>query len=174
MGFIAHKKYNRTKVLIKSESLYSPNKILFINADAEYDELKKQVLAQKYIQADETPIPVLDKEKKKSTHQGYHWVYHAPEIKMVLFDYRPGRGRDGPKEILKNFSGHLQTDDYAGYEIFDSDKITLHHCMAHARRKFEQALDNDKARSELVLAQMQKLYMKPSTNPSPPAGRTAA
>lgn len=123
-----------------------------------YDELKKKVLAQKYIQADETPIPVLDKQKKKSTHQGYHWVYHAPEIKMVLFDYRPGRGRDGPKEILRNFSGHLQTDGYAGYEIFDGDKITLHHCMAHARRKFEQALDNDKVRAEFVLNQMQKLY----------------
>ena len=135
----------------------------WVNATCEllsplYDELKKQVLAQKYLQADETPIPVLDKQKKKSTHQGYHWVYHAPEIKMVLFDYRPGRGRDGPKEILKNFTGHLQTDGYAGYKIFDSDKITLHHCMAHARRKFEQALDNDKARSEFVLAQMQKLY----------------
>jgi transposase len=135
----------------------------WVNATCEllsplYDELKKQVLAQKYLQADETPIPVLDREKKKSTHQGYHWVYHAPEIKMVLFDYRPGRGRDGPKEILKNFSGHLQTDGYAGYEIFDSGKIMLHHCMAHARRKFEQALDNDKVRAEFVLAQMQKLY----------------
>lgn len=123
-----------------------------------YDELKRQVLAQKYIQADETPTAVLDKEKNKSTHQGYQWVYHAPEIKMVLFDYRPGRGRDGPKEILKNFSGHLQTDGYAGYEIFDGDGITLHHCMAHARRKFDQALDNDKERAEFVLAQMQKLY----------------
>jgi len=123
-----------------------------------YDELKKEVLAQKYIQADETPIPVLDKQKKKSTHQGYHWVYHAPELKMVLFDYRPGRGRDGPKEILKNFSGYLQTDGYAGYESFDGDKITLHHCMAHARRKFDQALDNDKVRAEFVLTEMQKLY----------------
>jgi len=135
----------------------------WVNATCEllsplYDELKKEVLSQKYLQTDETPIPVLDKEKRKSTHQGYHWVYHAPELKMVLFDYRHGRGRDGPKEILKNFSGHLQTDGYAGYEIFDGDKITLHHCMAHARRKFDQSLDNDKVRAEFVLAQMQKLY----------------
>lgn len=135
----------------------------WINATCEllpplYDELKKDVLSQNYIQADETPIPVLDKDKKKSTHQGYYWVYHAPEIKMVLFDYRPGRGRDGPKEILKDFSGHLQTDGYAGYEIFDTEGIVLHHCMAHARRKFEQALDNDKTRAEYVLAQLQKLY----------------
>ena len=77
---------------------------------------------------------------------------------MVLFDYRQGRGRDGPKEILKNFKGHLQTDGYNAYDIFDNDSITLMHCMAHARRKFEQALDDDKQRAEYVLQEMQKLY----------------
>lgn len=123
-----------------------------------YDVLKKEVLSQNYIQADETPIAVLDQTKKQTTHQGYHWVYHAPQIKMVLFDYQKGRSREGPKEILKNFSGHLQTDGYNAYTVFDTEKITLLHCMAHARRKFEQALDNDKARAEYFLAQMQKLY----------------
>ena len=123
-----------------------------------YDVLKKEILSQNYIQADETPIAVLDTNKKHTTHQGYHWVYHAPKLKMVLFDYQKGRSREGPKEILKNFCGHLQTDGYNAYTIFDTDKITLLHCMAHARRKFEQALDNDKQRTEYFLAQMQKLY----------------
>jgi hypothetical protein len=31
---------------------------------------------------------------------------------MVFFEYRPGRGRAGPEEILKNYSGILQTDGY--------------------------------------------------------------
>jgi transposase len=123
-----------------------------------YDELKKQVLKEHYIQADETPIAVLDKDKEGTTHQGYNWVYHAPDIKMVFFDYRQGRNRDGPEEILKNFSGHLQTDGYAAYNIFDNDHITLLHCMAHARRKFEQSLNNDKERAAYVLQEIQKLY----------------
>jgi len=123
-----------------------------------HDALKQEVLNQPYQQADETPIAVMDKDKQGATHQGYLWVYHAPEIKMVLFDYRQGRGRDGPKEILKNFKGHLQTDGYNAYDIFDNDSITLMHCMAHARRKFEQALDDDKQRAEYVLQEMQKLY----------------
>lgn len=123
-----------------------------------YDVLKQEVLKQDYLQADETPIAVLDKNKEGTTHQGYNWVYHAPGIKMVLFDYRPGRGRDGPTEILKDFRGHLQTDGYNAYEIFDNDRITLLHCMAHARRKFEQALNDDKQRAEYVLQQIQKLY----------------
>ena len=116
------------------------------------------MLSQNYLQADETPIPVLDKDKEGATHQGYKWVYHAVEIKMVLFDYRPTRSREGPNDILKNFSGHLQTDGYSAYEIFDSEKTTLLNCMAHARRKFEHALTNDKERAEFVLTQMQKLY----------------
>ena len=85
-----------------------------------YDTLKKKVLSADYLQADETPIKVLDKDKKGTTHRGYHWVYHAPNERLVLFDYREGRGREGPNEILKDFKGHLQTDGYALYEDFDN------------------------------------------------------
>jgi transposase len=123
-----------------------------------YEKLIEQVLKQTYLQADETPIPVLDKDKEGATHQGYYWVYHSPEKKIVLFDYREGRGKIGPIEILKDYKGFLQTDGYAAYETLDTSRITLFHCMAHARRYFEQALDNDKERSEYALTQMQKLY----------------
>jgi len=124
-----------------------------------YEVHRKQVLSSDYLQADETPIKVLDKDKKGATHRGYHWVYHAPVNRLVLFDYREGRGREGPNECLQNFSGYLQTDGYAVYDDFDKrSSITLLHCMAHARRMFDQALDNDKQRAEHMLMEMQKLY----------------
>jgi transposase len=124
-----------------------------------YETHRKLVLKQTYLQADETPIKVLDKAKKGTTHRGYHWVYHAPLARLVLFDYREGRGREGPNECLQDFSGYLQTDGYAVYDDFDKRaNITLLHCMAHARRMFDQALENDKSRAEYVLTQMQKLY----------------
>ncbi len=76
-----------------------------------------------------------------------------------MFDYREGRGREGPQECLKKFKGYLQTDGYAMYEDFGNTQgITLLGCMAHARRKFDEAKDNDLARAEYVLTQMQKLY----------------
>ena len=125
-----------------------------------YEVHRKLVLSSNYLQADETPIKVMDKDKKGATHRGYHWVYHAPVNRLVLFDYREGRGREGPNECLHNFSGFLQTDGYAVYEDFDKrSNITLLHCMAHARRMFDQALDNDKQRAEYVLTEMQKLYV---------------
>ncbi len=127
--------------------------------DPLYEALKKQVLSTDYLQADETPIKVLDKDKKGTTHRGYHWVYHAPIQRIVLFDYREGRGGEGPGECLKDFKGYLQTDGYAVYENFDKKaEITLLHCMAHARRKFDEAKDNDLVRASHVLTEMQKLY----------------
>ena len=127
--------------------------------DPLYEALRKQVLSSRYLQVDETPIKVLDKDKKGTTHRGYHWVYHAPQERLVLFDYREGRGREGPTECLKDFQGHLQADGYTVYEDFDKRPgITLLHCMAHARRKFDEAKDNDLARASYVLTEMQKLY----------------
>jgi len=124
-----------------------------------YETLRHHVLSEGYLQVDETPLRVLDKNKKGKTHQGYHWVYHSPIRKAVLFDYRRGRSREGPKEMLKDFSGYLQTDGYAAYDWFKTNKaITMLSCMAHTRRYFEQALDNDKARAEYVLTHIQQLY----------------
>lgn len=124
-----------------------------------YDTLKANVLSSHYLQADETPIKVLDKDKKGTTHRGYHWVYHAPVERLVLFDYREGRGREGPQEILKDFTGHLQTDGYAVYQDFDKKStIKPFNCMAHARRKFDEAKDNDLVRASYALTEIQKVY----------------
>jgi len=125
-----------------------------------YKALRKEVIASDYLHADETPIKVLDKDKKGETHRGYYWVYHNSIEGLVLFDYQMGRGREGPKQILKDFTGHLQTDGYSAYEFFkeESSGITVLHCMAHARRKFYEALPNDKPRAEHALTQIGKLY----------------
>jgi hypothetical protein len=109
--------------------------------------------------ADETPIPVQTSNKPGSTHKGYHWVYYSPLDKLVCFDYKKTRGRDGPKAFLKDFTGALQTDGYNAYNIFEAKEyVTLLACMAHARRKFEHALDNDPKRAEYAMEKIQALY----------------
>ena len=124
-----------------------------------YEAHKKKVLLSIYLMADETPVRVLESDSPGSTHKGYYWAYYDPVSKLVLFDYRPGRGKEGPRQILKNFKGHLQTDGYAVYDEYGSKTgITLMHCWAHARRKFVDAQDNDSQRADYVLAEIQKLY----------------
>jgi len=124
-----------------------------------YDALVKLILGSDYLHADESPIKVLDKDKKGQTHRGYFWVYHNSIERLVLFDYRQGRGREGPMEILKDFKGHLQTDGYAVYDLFkDTEGIKVLHCMAHARRMFFEAKDNDLSRATHAIEEICKLY----------------
>ncbi len=125
-----------------------------------YERLVKRVRGSSYLMADETPIPVQTNDKPGSTHKGYHWVYYAPLEKLVCFDYRKSRGRDGPEKFLESFRGMLQTDGYSAYNIYEKKNgITLFGCLAHSRRKFENAKENDLKRAEYVLVRMQKLYM---------------
>jgi len=124
-----------------------------------YEKLQEIVRQSIYLMADETPIPVLTKDKPGSTHKGYHWLYLAPHKKLVCFDYRKGRGREGPEEFLKGFQGALQTDGYAAYNFFEKQEgITMLACMAHSRRKFDQSKDNDPKRAAYALRKFQELY----------------
>ena len=124
-----------------------------------YQELKRIALESRYLQGDETPIKVQDKDKKGATHRGWHWVYHAPDEKIAVFDYQKTRSKAGPTRMLLEYKGWFQTDGYAVYDDFENrEDIFLVGCLAHARRYFEKALDNDKARAEWMLAKMQLLY----------------
>ena len=124
-----------------------------------YEALKNRIFSGNYLQADETPIPVLTKDKPGATHKGYHWVYHDPLKKIVLFDYQKSRGREGPDELLKNFSGHLQTDGYTAYNnLKNKDSLIQLACMAHARRKFEHAKDSSPVLAIEALKMFGELY----------------
>jgi transposase len=152
-------RFERTGVTIAQSTSNDWMRNVLNHLSGLYELHKKQVLGTGYLHVDETTIKVQDENKKGKTHLGYYWVYHTSENKLVLFDYRTGRGREGPTEMLKDFTGYLQTDGYGVYDDFDKKPgITLIHCMAHARRKFSEALDSDPVRATYVLEQMQVLY----------------
>jgi len=120
---------------------------------------KAYILRANYLQVDESPIKVLDRDKPGATHQGYMWVYHSVMQKSVFFDYNKGRGQTAPLKNLSEFSGFLQTDGYAVYDQFGKkENITHLSCWAHARRYFDKAKDNDLTRTSFILNLIQKLY----------------
>ena len=124
-----------------------------------YDHLLAQTRAKGYLQADESPIKVQDKDKKGSCHQGYYWVYHCPLDGSVLFDYQPGRGSGAAAHVLEGFKGFLQSDGYAVYDkIGRREDVTHVGCWAHARREFHNALANDKDRASIAMGFIQSLY----------------
>ena len=125
-----------------------------------YDQLEKRNLESNYLQADESPIRVLDKDKEGSSHQGYMWVFNSPKDNLVLFKYSKGRGEHLIKEALEKYNGVLQSDGYAVYDKIASINKGIVHvgCLAHIRRKYFDAQSNDKQRSDIVMTKMQSIY----------------
>ena len=151
--------FARENIQIASSTIEGWTKQALEKLEPLYEQLVFDTKAQGYLQVDETPIKVLDSDKKGAAHSGYYWVYHAPEKGTVLFDYSPTRGGIAAEPMLWNFKGYLQTDGYAVYEKYGKKKEVTHlACWAHARREFEKALDNDKVRAEKALLMIQKLY----------------
>ena len=109
-----------------------------------FEAHRKEVLTRSYLQTDETTIKVLDHQKAKNIHLGYFGVYHAPLERLVLFEYQTTKSNPEPLKCLKNFQGYLQTDGASIYHQFQKKKgiVTLG-CMAHARRKFFEAGEDD-------------------------------
>jgi len=152
--------FARENIQIASSTIEGWTKQALEKLEPLYEQLVFDTKVQGYLQVDETPIKILDSDKKGATHQGYYWVYHAPLEGTVLFDYSPTRGGIAAVPMLGNFKGYLQTDGYAVYEKYGKKKEVTHlACWAHARREFEKALDNDKARAEKALLMIQQLYV---------------
>ena len=121
--------------------------------------MKRELLTGGYIQADETPVGVQTHDKRGRNHQGYLWQYGSPG-KSVVFDFRMGRDRAGPKLFLGNFEGLLQTDGYKAYDKVGGPGIVHAACLSHARRKHVDAVkvnakDIESAR---VVALMDELF----------------
>lgn len=152
--------FARENIQIPSSTIEGWTKQALEKLEPLYEHLIFDTKSKGYLQVDETPIKVLDSDKKGAAHQGYYWVYHAPLEGTVLFDYSPTRGGIAAVPMLGNFKGYLQTDGYAVYEKYGKKKEVTHlACWAHARREFEKALDNDKRRAEKALLLIQQLYI---------------
>ena len=164
--FVDHLPFYRQVQIFKRQDLHIPESTIggWFNASCKlleplYETLKNKIFSCDYLMADETPIPVQTTDKPGSTHKGYHWVYYDPGNKLVLFDYQKSRAREGPNELLKNFSGYLQTDGYTAYnKLKNQSNITQLACMAHARRKFEHALDNHSELAKEAMKMFGELY----------------
>jgi transposase len=123
--------------------------------------MREQLLLSWVINADETPVRVLD-PTLDSTRTGYFWVYIGDkDHPYAVYDYRDSRSRDGPAEILKDYRGYLQTDAYGSYEsvvLNSAGRIIPVGCWAHARREFFDARLSQPREAHYVLSLVAQLY----------------
>ena len=128
--------------------------------------LRDCLLAYDILQMDETPVQVLKEPGKTAQSKSYLWLQRGgpPDQPVVLYDYDPGRGAGVPKRLLEGFKGYLQTDGYDGYNaVVAVNSLTHVGCMAHARRRFSDAVkaqgkNKQRGKAHRGLALIQKLY----------------
>jgi transposase len=101
--------------------------------------MRRNLLSESYLQADETTVPVQMHDNRGADHQAYLWQYGSPGGEIV-FEFQLGRGREGPKNFLGEWQGILQTDGYQAYDNIGGPKMVHVGCWAHARRKFVEAV----------------------------------
>lgn len=124
-----------------------------------YYRLREIVLESDYIQVDESTVPVINNERHRAV-KAYLWMVRSVMKNMVFFHYDKGsRAQKVVVDLLRDYQGAVQTDGYEAYTIYERKKgVLLLACWAHARRKFTEALKEDKSGAEYALQQIGMLY----------------
>lgn len=107
--------------------------------------MKAELLKSNVIHADETVVQVLHEEGRKATTDSRMWVYASPKSSdhyIAIFQYAPTRSGSNAVNFLGDFKGYLVCDGYDGYNKLKS--AIRCGCFAHVRRKFVDALPDDK------------------------------
>lgn len=107
------------------------------------EALRRDVIGSGVLHGDDTPVPVLAPGAGK-TKTGRFWTYvrderpHGGERPpAAMFFYSPDRKGERPLAHLKDFTGVLHADGYAGFNgLYEGGRIIEAACWAHVRRKF--------------------------------------
>ena len=124
-----------------------------------YDKLRERIMSSDYIQVDESTLPVIDNEKHRAV-KGYIWAVRDAISGDVYFHYDMGsRSGQTARKLIGGYRGTIQSDGYEVYEAYEgAPGKRLLGCWAHARRKFVEALDEDRKHASEALVYIGKLY----------------
>ena len=123
------------------------------------DHMATAILASAKIHTDDIPVETREKGRK-TTREARLWTYIGDEnYPFTVFDYTRTREKSGPARMLAGFRGWLQADAYAGYDGIYASGASEVGCMAHARRKFVDALPSDSRRASVAIEFIRRLYV---------------
>ena len=124
-----------------------------------YDKLRESIMSSDYIQVDESTLPVIDNEKHRAV-KGYIWAVRDAVCGDVYFHYDMGsRDGDTARKLIGGYRGAIQTDGYEVYGAYEgAPGKRMIGCWAHVRRKFVEALDEDRKCASEAIVYISKLY----------------
>jgi transposase len=130
------------------------------------DRIFERVLSSFFLHLDDTGLRVLDRKHPSGIKRGHVWAFVGEGL--VAFRYTPDWKAERPAAMLRDFTGYLQGDGYAGYEAMlrDGKKgaepvVPLERrlgCGMHVRSKFEKAAKGGEARAAIALLHFKKIY----------------
>jgi len=106
--------------------------------------MQEDILSGFQIQADETPLQVLQEEGRDPTTRSYMWLFRGGTAQKpgIIYQYHETRSGQVAQEFLKGYKGYVQTDGYLGYDFLGQmAEITHLGCWAHVRRKFVEMVN---------------------------------
>ena len=106
-----------------------------------YERMRKVLLGQYLIHADETPVQVLKEPGRTADQNSYMWIFSSgaeAAVPIRLYRYAPSRGRTVATEFLGTYEGYVQSDGYCAYKDLGKGIIPVG-CLAHARRAYLDA-----------------------------------
>src|SRR6202167_6068953 len=115
-------------------------------AEPLWELMADRVRSSHVVATDDTTMPMLSPGKTTNARM---WVYVGDDAYPYnVFDFTLNRGRDGPKDFLKDYRQVLLSDAYGGYNgVVAGNEITRAGCWAHLRRK---VIDAEKAAPEIA------------------------
>ena len=124
-----------------------------------YERLRVEIMSKDYIQVDESTLPVIDNGRHRAV-KGYMWAVRDALGGSVYFHYDNGsRGGDTARKLIGTYRGAVQTDGYEVYNAFENTPgKRMIGCWAHARRKFVEALEENKKYASEAIVYIGKLY----------------
>lgn len=127
------------------------------------EEFLDEIRAGPVVQMDETRLQVMKERGRPDTAKSFMWVLRggAPESPVIVYRYHPTRSARVPFEYLSEYKGYLQTDGYDGYCDAGALPGIVHvGCLAHTRRKFDEAAKATKkpGSAQEALGRIAKIY----------------
>lgn len=122
-----------------------------------YQALREHVLAQPWLQTDETRLRVL-KNKGWKHKKGNVWIC-ASGPGQLFYEITETKAAKAIKGLLGSYEGVVQADAASGFDVlFQGAERVEAGCHAHARRRFLKAFEAGELRAGWVLRSYRELY----------------
>ena len=108
-----------------------------------YQKLVDELLKNKVIQADQTPV-LVNKDGRPAGKQSSMWMYRTGYLNnsppVVIYEYKKTKEAEHAQTFLSKFKGICVTDGDSSYHAIENENIIIAGCWAHARRRYDEAL----------------------------------